>query len=211
MDSGETSPAASSRPGALPFLVGSTFHDRYEVVQCISTGGMGAVYEAIHVETRRHVALKVMLPTLVSNAEARSRFKLETTVASNIEGEHIVQILDAGVDAPTGLPFMVLELLKGEDLFNMIERRGRLPPDEVVTYVHQMSLALDRTHAAGIIHRDLKPENVFVTMRDNGTPRVKLLDFGIAKVLEKRDAAQTTGGLLGTPLSTWIFRLIRAR
>ncbi len=189
---------STPEPSSIPFLVGRTFHERYEVVRCISTGGMGAVYEAIHLETRRRCALKVMLPTLVRDAEMRTRFKLECTVASDVESEHIVQVLDAGVDTPSGLPFLVLELLKGEELFDMLERRGSLPAEEVVLYLYQAALALERTHAAGIVHRDLKPENLFVTYRDDGSARLKILDFGIAKVVARQD--KITTGFMGTPL-----------
>src|SRR6185503_6920383 len=115
--------------------------------------------------------------------DMRARFRLEASVASQIESEHIVQVFDAGVDDETGLPFLVMELLRGESLGAALERRGRFAGDEVVTLLNQASLALDRTHAAGIIHRDLKPENLFVTARDDGTPRLKVLDFGIAKVV----------------------------
>ena len=200
MDRPSTEPSeqASTGPDSIPFLVGTVFHDRYQVVRCISTGGMGGVYEAIHVETRRHCALKVMLPGLVRDPEMRARFSLECTVASNVESEHIVQVFDAGVDTRTGLPFLVMELLKGEELFSMLERRNRLTPLEVVTFLYQASLALEKTHAAGIVHRDLKPENVFITTRDDGSPRVKILDFGIAKVISRQD--RITSSFLGTPL-----------
>ncbi len=198
MEDNETQPV--SDPYGNPLRVGHTFHDRYEVVGCISSGGMGAVYEVVHLETRRHCALKVMLPSLLADPELRARFQLETKVASNIESEHIVQVLDAGVDPATNLPFMVMELLKGEELFSLLERRGALPPEEVVTYLYQAALALERTHAAGIIHRDLKPENLFVTYRDDGTPRLKILDFGIAKVLERSQQARQTASIMGTPL-----------
>jgi serine/threonine protein kinase len=157
----------------MPSLTGSTFHDRYEVVRNISTGGMGSVYEAIHVETHRRCALKVMLPSLVRDAEMLARFRLECTVASNFDSEHIVQVLDAGVDAKSGLPFLVMELLQGQELFTVLEERGALSAQEVVTYLHQVALALEKTHAAGVIHRDLKPENLFLTTRDDGSPRVK--------------------------------------
>jgi eukaryotic-like serine/threonine-protein kinase len=184
--------------GSMPSLVGSTFHDRYDVVRNLSTGGMGSVYEAIHVETHRRCALKVMLPSLVRDAEMLARFKLECTVASNFDSEHIVQVLDAGVDAKSGLPFLVMELLQGQELFTVVEQRGALPPQEVVTYLHQVALALEKTHAAGVIHRDLKPENLFVTTRDDGSPRVKILDFGIAKVVSRQD--RITQSFMGTPL-----------
>jgi serine/threonine-protein kinase len=182
-----------------PLPVGSVFQARYEVVRCINAGGMGIVYEAIHLETRRRTALKIMLPSVVANREMRARFKLEATVAANIESEHIVETLDAGVDAGTGAPFIVMELLRGEDLSVMLQRRGRFSAAETVTLLMQIASALDKTHAAGVVHRDLKPENLFVARRDDGTPKIKILDFGIAKVVsESTDAAKTK--VLGTPL-----------
>jgi serine/threonine-protein kinase len=178
---------------------GARFHGRYEVVRCIKTGGMGAVYEVIHAETRRRAALKVMLPSIVANADMRARFKLEMTVAADIESEHIVEIYDAGVDE-TGTPFIVMELLRGQELCQVFIERGRLPPDEVVLLLWQAALALDKTHAAGIVHRDLKPENLFITTRDDGAPRLKILDFGIAKIVARDASASKQTLAVGTPL-----------
>jgi serine/threonine protein kinase len=145
-------------------------------------------------------ALKVMLPSLVKEPSLRARFQLEATIAAEIDSEHIVQVFDAGVDAATGMPFIVMELLKGEEIGSLLQRQLRLSPGEVVPLVHQAALALAKTHAAGIIHRDLKPENLFVTTRDDGSPRLKVLDFGIAKVIaESTHGAQQTG-TMGTPL-----------
>jgi serine/threonine-protein kinase len=159
---------------------------------------MGAVYEVIHLETQRRRALKVMLPGIVADPDLRARFKLEATVTANVESEHIVETFDAGVEEVTGAPFIVMELLRGEDLGALLARRRRLPPDEVVTLLFQASLALDKTHGAGIVHRDLKPENLFVTLRDDGSPRLKVLDFGIAKVLSQGAVKQSAP--IGTPL-----------
>jgi eukaryotic-like serine/threonine-protein kinase len=178
---------------------GARFHGRYEVVRCIKTGGMGAVYEVIHAETRRRAALKVMLPSIVANADMRARFKLEMTVAADVESEHIVEIYDAGVDE-TGTPFIVMELLRGQELSQVFVERGRLPPEEVVLLLWQAALALDKTHAAGIVHRDLKPENLFITTRDDGAPRLKILDFGIAKVVARDASASKQTLAVGTPL-----------
>jgi eukaryotic-like serine/threonine-protein kinase len=158
---------------------------------------MGAVYEVLHVETRRRRALKVMLPSVVSDADARERFRREATVAAEIESEHIVEVFDAGVDDETGTPFIVMELLRGEELAETVARKGRLAPEQVVTYLAQVAAALDKTHAAGVVHRDLKPENLFLTTRDDGSPRVKVLDFGIAKVVAQSAAVTRT---VGTPL-----------
>ncbi|HEX6765965.1 MAG TPA: serine/threonine-protein kinase, partial [Polyangiaceae bacterium] len=177
----------------------ATFHGRYEVVRVLKAGGMGAVYEVLDSGTRRRRALKTMLPGFVSDPDMRARFHLEATVAADIESEHIVEVFDAGVDEPTGLPFLVMELLKGQTLAEALEKRGRLAANDVVMLLHQGSLALDKTHAAGIVHRDLKPENLFITRRDDGSLRLKLLDFGIAKVVAQSSHAKTTRSF-GTPL-----------
>ncbi len=183
-------------PAALP--QGGTFHGRYQIIRYIKGGGMGAVYEVVHVETRRRRALKVMLPSMVTSAEMRERFKLEATVAADIESDHIVETFDAGVDPETGAPFLVMELLRGEDLTAVLARRGRLPANETVQILAQAAKALDKTHAAGIVHRDLKPDNLFLAYRDDDPPRLKILDFGIAKVVAQATQAQTR--TIGTPL-----------
>jgi len=178
---------------------GALFHDRYRVVRNIKVGGMGAVFEVHDETTNRRRALKVMHPGAVDNAAMRGRFTQEATVTGGIESEHLVQVLDAGVDTSTQMPFLVMELLVGEELASMVKRRGPLPETEVVLYLSQVALALDKTHAAGIVHRDLKPENLFVTTRDDGKPCVKILDFGVAKVTAATTLAQTTA-VVGTPL-----------
>ncbi|MRG94155.1 serine/threonine protein kinase [Polyangium spumosum] len=190
-----------AEPDAGLLAPGKIFHGHYEVVRCVSTGAMGAVYEVIDQKTHRRRALKVMLPGLVGSAEMRERFKLEATITADIVSEHIVETFDADVDAATGAPFLVMELLRGDDLANVLGDRGKLTPPEIVLILSQAARALDKTHAAGIVHRDLKPENIFITYRDDGTPRIKLLDFGIAKVLASGQHAgmkqQTIN--LGTP------------
>ncbi len=179
---------------------GSIFAGRYRVVRCIAHGGMGAVYEVVHIETERRRALKVMLPTMVQSQDMQSRFRLEARVTANVESEFIVDVSDAGVDAETQMPFLVMEYLRGEELSKRLKRVGRFEPHEVVTYLHQTAMALDKTHQASIVHRDLKPGNLFLTERDDGSPRIKVLDFGIAKLVAENT---TQGGMtqsLGTPL-----------
>ncbi len=177
----------------------SLFAERYRVETCLQQGGMGAVYAVVDERTERRRALKVMLPNIVSDPDLRARFRLEATIAAGIESEHIVETFDAGVDEPTGMPFLVMELLRGDDLGATVRRAGRLRPPHVVRLLHQVALALDKTHAANIVHRDLKPENLFVTRRDDGTERVKILDFGIAKVIaQSTGAAQTRS--IGSPM-----------
>jgi serine/threonine-protein kinase len=186
--------------GAVELLKsGTIFHGRYEIVRCLKAGGMGAVYEVTDSGTRRRRALKTMLPALVADPDMRARFHLEATVAADIESEHIVEVFDAGVDEASGLPFLVMELLKGRTLGDALQRRGQIAANDVIALFTQASLALDRTHAAGIVHRDLKPDNLFLTHRDDGTLRLKVLDFGIAKVVAQSTQANTTRSF-GTPL-----------
>jgi tRNA A-37 threonylcarbamoyl transferase component Bud32 len=182
------------------FAPGSLFHGRYRVVQAIKAGGMGAVYEVIDETINARRALKTMLPSIVSAPELRARFALEARVTGSIESNHLVRVSDAGVDEATGVPFLIMDLLRGEDLGSVVKRRGALPPAEVATYLHQVALALDKTHAASIVHRDLKPDNLFVTTRDDGSPCVKILDFGIAKVVAQHAQTQHTTQAVGTPL-----------
>ncbi|HEY4117886.1 MAG TPA: protein kinase [Byssovorax sp.] len=178
---------------------GTVFFDRYQLVRCISAGGMGAVYECVDTKTRRRRALKVMLPGIATDADFRARFQREATVTASIESEHLVEIFDADVDAATGSPFLVMELLRGDDLGRVLAERGALPFDVAVGLLRQAARALDKTHAEGIVHRDLKPENLFVTRDEDGALKLKVLDFGIAKVVEVRSDAATTRAL-GTPL-----------
>ncbi|MFO0618011.1 MAG: protein kinase [Polyangiaceae bacterium] len=184
-------------PGTL--RIGSVFHRRFRIVRCIKTGGMGAVYEVVHLDTQRPRALKVLLAGALESDESRARFEREATIAAGIRSNHIVEVLDAGVDAETQAPFIVMELLVGEDLGSAIARRP-LPPSEVVEYLRQAARGLEKTHAAGIVHRDLKPENLFLTRRDDGSPEIKVLDFGIAKVTSGAASAPATRGIVGTPL-----------
>ncbi|MFT3765676.1 MAG: protein kinase [Minicystis sp.] len=182
---------------ALP--EGTVFAQRYRVVRCIAAGGMGAVYEVVHLETERRCALKVMLPHVLDRAELRERFKREAKITSDIDSEHIIEVFDAGLDDATEMPFIVMELLKGEDLGRRLKRTGRFQPSEVLTYLHQTAIALEETHRASIVHRDLKPDNLFLTTRRDGSPRIKVLDFGIAKLVADSAAAGQTQAV-GTPL-----------
>ncbi|MBK8254140.1 MAG: serine/threonine protein kinase [Polyangiaceae bacterium] len=186
-------------PDAFSLTEGAVFRDQYEVVRRIDSGAMGTVYEVIDRRTKRRRALKVMLARFADNPEVTERFRREATITADVVSEHVVETFDAGVDATSGLPFLVMELLRGEDLGKMVAR-GPLPHAEVVTLLMQAASALDRMHGSGIIHRDLKPENLFVSRRDDGAPRLKILDFGIAKVIEKSAPSATTTRNMGTPV-----------
>jgi serine/threonine-protein kinase len=178
----------------------AVFHERYQIVRCIKAGGMGAVYECIHLSTRKRRALKVMLPEMVDEPGMRDRFELEARVTAEIESEHIVETFDAGVDEATRAPFLVMELLRGDDLGGLLSACGAFSAEETVVLLSQAALALDKTHAAGIVHRDLKPQNLFLTARDDGSPRLKILDFGVAKVVAEETLRRKLTAAVGTPV-----------
>jgi serine/threonine protein kinase len=187
---------------AAQFEPGATFAHDFRVVRPLDEGGMGAVYVVEQLSTGEHRALKVMQPHLVSDQRTRERFLQEARVRALIKSEHAVKVISAGVDAETGAPWLVMELLDGETLDAMVERRGRLSPDEVCTVFEHVGHALAAAHAAGIVHRDIKPENIFVatSLRADVPFTVKLLDFGIAKVVSGSVAGVDTGSVLGSPL-----------
>lgn len=181
---------------------------KYEIVRQIGEGGMGAVFEARHLGTTRRVAVKViMAKTLaLSGDDIFVRFEREARISGAIESDHVVQVLDMGVDPATENPYMVMELLSGEDLQQVVHRCGPIAPDVALRIIAQACIGLQRAHDAGIVHRDIKSANVFLSSRDSGEVIAKLLDFGIAKVRADQLAAPSdhaltrTGSLLGSPL-----------
>jgi len=184
----------------ITLTIGSIFAQRYRVVRMIGQGGMGAVFEVVHLETERRCALKVMQPNMVDNEAMRARFRQEAKVAALVNSEHIVDVYDAGFDEATQMPFLVMELLQGIELRQQLKKVGRLRPDEVALYLYQTALALEKTHRSNIIHRDLKPENLYLTFRENGSPHVKILDFGVAKFMTETAAHTSATRDVGTPL-----------
>ncbi len=181
---------------------GSIFARDYRIVAPLGQGGMGALYVAEQLSTSKRRALKLMHPTLVSEAEHRDRFVREAQVGARIASEHVVEVTAAGVDEQTGLPYIAMELLEGETFDSYVKRRGFLPTPELLLVFQQLCHAMMAAHAAGIIHRDLKPENVFLALnrRAGGAPFVvKVLDFGIAKLAAEAGTRGTTGAM-GSPL-----------
>ena len=165
----------------------------------LGQGGMGSVWVAEHLGLKTQVAVKFMSGEITAHPEARARFVREATAAAQIKSPHVVQVFDHGV-TDDGLPYIVMELLEGEDLSKRIERAGALDPHDVAAIVSQISKALSRAHSQGIIHRDIKPENVFLVDTDDDELFVKVLDFGIAK--QSSDAGMnmtSTGAMVGTP------------
>ena len=179
---------------------GNVFARDYTIVRRLSEGGMGAVYIVQQLSTGAQRALKLMHPQLVREPRLRQRFEQEARVGARIESEHVVQVLGAGIDEPSGMPWLVMELLSGQDLSHAIEQRGPLPPGEVREIFAQFTHAVAAAHRVGIVHRDLKPENIFLAVahREGMTQLVKVLDFGIAKVVAEAKATATQA--LGTPI-----------
>ena len=199
---------AKATPRDAPSLRGAlapdaVFSDRYRLIRRLGSGGMAEVYEVEHQLTRRRLALKLLHAESLANPTSVERFYREATACAGIDSDHVVQIIDCDVDRSTGIPFLVMELLQGEDLAQYIQRQwdegAGIPPSTVTALLKQVASALDKVHAQGIVHRDLKPANLFVTYPDDGPPRVKILDFGIAAHLHHEESARAPGRV-GTPL-----------
>jgi serine/threonine-protein kinase len=164
---------------------------------------MGAVYEGQNTAIGKRVALKFIDAEYAGNADIIGRFQREAEAASVVESAHIVHVFDSGT-TERGIPYIVMELLQGEDLRSRIKREGKLPPGEAVHVAVQMLRGLHRAHAAGIIHRDLKPDNVFLVDRDDDPLFAKIVDFGISKMMTRPDGVAVgtvtrQGIVLGTP------------
>jgi serine/threonine-protein kinase len=179
---------------------GSVLLGKYRVDRVIGVGGMGAVIGARHLQLDERVAIKFLLPEMLQHEEVVQRFLREARAAIKIRSEHCVRVLDVGT-LENGAPYMVMEFLEGQDLAAIGEQHKQLPIPDVIDWVLQASEALAEAHAIGIVHRDLKPANLFLTRRADGTPSVKVLDFGISKqAATGADAGVTkTQAVLGSP------------
>src|SRR5262245_55939889 len=144
---------------------------------------MGVVVAAKHVNLGERVAIKFLLPQAMKKAEVVERFKRESRAAARIKSEHVGRVFDVGT-LDDGAPYMVMEFLEGADLSTLLKTKGAVPIDVAVEYVLQACEAIAEAHSLGIIHRDLKPANLFVTKRADGSPVVKVIDFGISKVAD---------------------------
>src|SRR5215207_9706926 len=186
-------------PDALDLLVGSSVLGKYHIDRLIGRGGMGAVFQATHASIGKRVALKFLGAQTSKDGDAAVRFQREAEAASLAESPHIVQIFDSG-RSERGLPFLVMELLTGEDLRARLRREGRLDVEAALRIAMQILKALRQAHAAGIVHRDLKPDNVFLCRRDDEPPFVKIVDFGISKLQRAPgvDVLTHQGAVLGT-------------
>jgi eukaryotic-like serine/threonine-protein kinase len=177
---------------------GVLVNQNVRLTRLLGHGGMGAVWIADHLTLQVQVAVKFILADYTKDAEALERFSREASSAARIRSPHVVQVFDHGVFA--GLPYIVMELLDGEDLASRIER-APLTLGEMAPILHQIGKALAHAHALGVVHRDIKPANVFLTTAGDDL-LVKLLDFGVAKITRNDDPAYRktqTGQLVGTP------------
>ncbi|MBI4957129.1 MAG: serine/threonine protein kinase [Myxococcales bacterium] len=173
--------------------------ERYALVRELARGGMGSVWLAQDQKLRRQVAIKLMMPLWAESGDARSRFEREAMAVAQLKSPHIVQVFDYGIQ--DGCPYIVMELLEGEDLRSRLQRDKRLEMEAAGVILVQTAKALGVAHAAGIVHRDLKPGNVFIA-RSRDDEIVKVIDFGVVKADPNSDMvreATRTGSVLGTP------------
>ncbi len=198
----DSSEKPDARALAREALIGMTLAHRYTLRGLVGQGGMGAVYEAEHLGLGKSVAVKLVDPEFATDERIVARFAREARAMSAIESPHIVTVLDAGTEG--GRPFLVMELLRGEDLGQRLRRTQRVPLREALHVLAQVLKGLAKAHAAGIVHRDLKPDNVFVLKRDGDPLFAKIVDFGVSKIERPRDrtsplALTGRGTVLGTP------------
>jgi serine/threonine protein kinase len=178
-------------------LLGRTINGAYRIDRLLARGGMGNIYEAAEVHRNQRVALKVMSPELAADEEALALFFREAEVTRWLVHPHIVRAFDFGITR-NGEPYLVMELLQGEDLDQRLRREGRLSSRQTLRVIKQTAAALAATHAKGIIHRDLKPANIFLQMAGGHPDRVKVLDFGISTVFGASEHIRPAF-LMGTP------------
>jgi serine/threonine protein kinase len=192
-------PAAA--PLGLP-QIGQVLAGKYRIEGVIGAGGMGIVVAATHLHLDERVAIKLLLPDVAQNPDTVARFMREGRAAAKIRSEHVARVFDVGM-LESGNPYLVMEFLQGADLSAVIQR-GPLPVAVAVDYVLQASEAIAEAHANGIVHRDLKPSNLFLTRNPDGTDCVKVLDFGISKIVTPNDLPElrmtSTSTVMGSPL-----------
>ena len=192
--------AVTVKPAA-PVAEGEVLAGKYRVEKVLGVGGMGVVVAATHATLRQKVAIKFLLPG--ASDEVVQRFLREARAAVRLRSDHVARVIDVG-ELESGAPFMVMEYLAGSDLSAVLRDRGALPIDEAVDYVLQACEAIAEAHVAGIVHRDLKPANLFLTKAPDGSPSVKVLDFGISKDSgggdgEDEQGLTRTTAVLGSP------------
>jgi eukaryotic-like serine/threonine-protein kinase len=184
-------------PEVLP--IGTVLDGAYRLTRLLGQGAMGTVYEGHHTGAGKRVAVKVMHRELLAYPELAARFRREAKVTSELDHPNVVSVFGFGA-TPADQPYLVMELLDGEDLQTRLERVGALPLPTVVQIVNQVASALAAAHAAGIVHRDLKTDNVFLVRAPDGAMLAKVVDFGLSKVLKTSATKLTVArAVFGTP------------
>lgn len=178
--------------------------DKYEIIASIGGGGWGTVYKARHTLLDRIVAVKTLHPHMVASGSALKRFKQEAQAGSQLDHPHILNVLDFGI-TDDGIPYLVMDYLEGQSLGDLLQGNKNLQPARGLAIFVQVASALAHAHRRGVIHRDLKPANVMLIEHDDNPDYVKIVDFGIAKILKRGDGADSTeltetGQLFGSPL-----------
>jgi len=183
---------------AIARLPNGTRLGNYEVVEFIGEGGMGTVYAALHVGLGKRVAIKTLRSELAADLDVRARFLREGKAAAAVRHPNVVDVDDVGIQDDT--PYLVMELLEGEDLRAAVARTGRLSVQQTVDVMIPVLLAMAEAHRAGVVHRDLKPDNIFLASGYGGSVVPKVLDFGISKLRETQSLGLTgDNAMLGTP------------
>lgn len=184
-------------------MVGTLFCDRFQITEVLGGGGMGMVYRATHLMMQRSVAIKILHTKMVGNADALKRFKVEAHAASNFSHPNILNVHDFGV-SNQGQPYMVMDFLEGVNLTSLLDSEKQIPVPRAINMFLQMSSALAHAHSKDIIHRDVKPSNIMLVEFEGRREFVKLVDFGIAKVLNpstpEAENLTRTGEVFGSPL-----------
>jgi len=191
-------PALDGLPGPGPsvsYLPGELIDQKYELLEHIATGGQAVVWRARHIALDRVVVVRMMREDLAHHPTLAVRFVEEGRVLASLENEHIARILDYG-RLPSGVPFMVMEHLQGQDLRALLTTEGPLPVSTAASFVIQACLGIEEAHEKGVVHRDLKPENLFFC---SNARRIKILDFGISTGINPERHPTNLGGPLGTP------------
>ncbi len=192
-------PPIQVSPVASSVGVGATIHGRYRLDELLGSGGFGSVYRARHLKLDTDVALKMLHPHLMTSSAIKQRFELEGISTCRVRHPNAVQVLDAGA-TDGGVPYLVMELLEGESLQAVLERQRVLRFREAAEVLRALCEVLEEAHRVGIIHRDVKPANVMLSSA-SGARTVKVLDFGIAKFIDREKQLGLTGdGVVGTPL-----------
>ena len=192
---------------SAPVKIGETLAGKYTVERVLGVGGMGVVVAAKHIHLGERVAIKFLLPHALARPDVVKRFLQEGQAAAKMKSDHIARVRDVGT-LDSGAPYLVMEYLDGEDLGVVLRARGTIPIDVAVGYILQSCEALADAHSAGVIHRDLKPGNLFLTRKNDGTPVIKIIDFGISKVGVTGDGLPPIGNgemtetamMMGSPL-----------